>query len=111
MADALKRITGAHAFLKAVRATLPSVSLEAAEILLLVAHRPGLGMREIGEACGLSHATNSRLIAQLSEWQAFDKRGLGLIRAVEDPQERRRKIVSLTEQGQTTVARLLKPLA
>lgn len=110
MADATKLIASALAFVTALRRDHPEIGIASAQILLLVADRPDLSLREIAEACDLAPATNSRLLAQLSAWQAFEKPGLGLIEMIDDPRERRRKIVRLTPAGQTAVGRLLKPL-
>jgi DNA-binding MarR family transcriptional regulator len=44
----------------------------------------------------------------LSKWHRLGKEGYGLVEAVDDPHERRRKIIFLTPNGQKTVNNIMK---
>ena len=47
----------------------------------------------------MSQSLCSRTVAALSKWQRRGTPGLDLIEAIEDPRERRRKIMYLTPKG------------
>ncbi len=93
---ALKRLTDAIRELRNFSAVL---NLQAAHILLLVAEDPGITSKEIAKKTGLSQSSCSRNISLLSEINRLGKPGLNLVKSMEDPEERRRKIVHLTEKG------------
>lgn len=89
-----------------LKSDLPVQTLQ---ILLIVSQYPGIGMTELGKLLELSPASISRNVAELSE-QSWIKKpgpngrmtpqsGLGLLRADEDPYNRRFKMVTLTAKG------------
>lgn len=83
-----------------------------AQSFLCVALRPGLTMQELSEQTGLSQSACSRNVAALGEWHRFGKPGYGLVEAVPDPKEGRRKIMFLTAKGRTLmrdILRMVKP--
>ena len=47
-----------------------------------------------------------RNVAALSKWHSFGKAGHDLVQAEEDPRERRRKIITLTDKGRELAAQL-----
>ena len=73
---------------------------------LTLARNPGLSIRDLSERLGIAQSSASRNVAALSEWHSFRKPGHDLIQANEDPRERRRKIVTLTRNGEALLARL-----
>jgi DNA-binding MarR family transcriptional regulator len=73
---------------------------------LYVATHEGCTMKDIEDALGVAQSTMSRNIASLDKINRHHQPGLGFVRAVEDPAERRRKIVTLTPKGKQLKARL-----
>lgn len=74
--------------------------MQAAMVYLTVASNPGVTMKELQEAVGISQASCSRNVAALSAFHRLNKPGYNVVVATEDPLERRRKVVRLTEKGQ-----------
>lgn len=58
----------------------------------------------------LSPMVCSRTVAALSKWQRRGTRGLDLIEAIEEPRERRRKIMYLTPKGRQRMTRASEAL-
>jgi DNA-binding MarR family transcriptional regulator len=58
----------------------------------------------------MSQSLCSRTVAALSKWQRRGTPGLDLIEAIEDPRERRRKIMYLTPKGRQRMTRALEAL-
>jgi DNA-binding MarR family transcriptional regulator len=56
----------------------------------------------------MSQSLCSRTVAALSKWQRRGTPGLDLIEAIEDPRERRRKIMYLTPKGRQRMTRALE---
>ncbi|WP_156648005.1 hypothetical protein [Methylobacterium sp. Leaf88] len=79
----------------------------ALQIVLEVAQRPGINMKQLGAAAGLAHASISRNLMALGERHRRDMPGLGLIETIDDPQEYRRKVAFLTRKGRTFVSELV----
>lgn len=84
----------------------PDMPIQYALSFLTLARNPGLSIRDLSERLGIAQSSASRNVAALSEWHSFRKPGHGLIQANEDPRERRRKIVTLTRNGEALLARL-----
>jgi DNA-binding MarR family transcriptional regulator len=99
------------ALLEAFRALDPDMPIQYALSLLTIARHEGLSMRELSERLGIAQSSASRNVAALSEWRSFRQPGHGLVRAEEDPRERRRKIVTLTPDGRALIAELEAILA
>jgi len=73
---------------------------------LYIAQNSGRTMQETANDLGLSQASVSRNVAALTDWHSAKKEGHGLLKAVADPMEMRRKIVTLTDKGQRALKRL-----
>lgn len=78
--------------------------MQTAAVFLNVVLNPGVTMKDLADRCGISQASTSRNIAALSKWHRLGKAGHDLVEAVEDPAERRRKIVNLTAKGKRVAA-------
>lgn len=87
----------------------PELPSQMGATFVLVAARPGITMKDMAEILGISQASCSRNVAALSKWHRLNKPGHDLVEAMEDPIERRRKIVKLTPKGKR-VAETLKTL-
>src|SRR5690606_26063331 len=92
--------------LKELRELDPEMPLQMATTFILVASSPGITMKDLSPQLGFSQASCSRNIAALSKVHRHNKPGHGLVYAIEDPVERRRKIVKLTARGEKLAARL-----
>ncbi|MFK5893116.1 MAG: MarR family transcriptional regulator [Pseudomonadota bacterium] len=86
----------------------PDVQLQMIAVLLEVALNKEITMKDLKSKTGLSQASISRNIAALSENKLFNKSGYNLVQALEDPSERRRKIVRLTRDGESFMKKLNK---
>lgn len=56
-------------------------------------------MRQLRDMLGLAQSSVSRNVAALSDWTRHHETGPNLLRAWENPQDRREKFVELTPQG------------
>jgi DNA-binding MarR family transcriptional regulator len=68
-------------------------------LALAVARQPSITMYQSGEILKTSSASCSRNVAAPGKWHKFGEPGLDLVETVENPVERRRKIVFLTLRG------------
>jgi len=84
----------------------PDMPIQYALSFLTLARNPGLSIRDLSERLGIAQSSASRNVAALSEWHSFRKPGHNLIKAKEDPRERRRKIVTPTKKGEALLTRL-----
>jgi DNA-binding MarR family transcriptional regulator len=82
----------------------PDMPIQYALSFLTIAEHEGLSMGELAQRLDIAQSSASRNIAALSRWHSFGKAGHDLVEAMEDPRERRRKIVSLTSAGNRLVA-------
>ena len=71
-----------------------------------MAQNEGMSIRDLSDRLGIAQSSSSRNVAALSKWHSFGKAGHDLIQAVEDPRERRRKILTLTPKGHDLVDQL-----
>ena len=78
--------------------------IQMASVFLRVTMQPGITIKELMTLEDISQSSASRNVAALSDWNRARKAGHGLIQAVEDPYERRRKIVTLTPKGKRVAA-------
>lgn len=92
--------------LEELRTLDPDLPIQYALSFLTIAQNEGLSIRDLSERLGIAQSSASRNVAALSRWHSFGKEGLDLVRAEEDPRERRRKIVTLTEKGRDMAGRL-----
>jgi len=63
-------------------------------------------MSEIAEKLAMAQSSVSRNVSLLSKWSWQRKEGLNFLIANEDPMERRRKLVSLTNRGRKLMGSL-----
>jgi DNA-binding MarR family transcriptional regulator len=89
----------------------PEIQAQAVAILLYVAmkDRPVL-MQDIGEALNISQSSVSRNVAVLGKIHWRGRRGLGLLDAWENPDNRRQKFVALALRGETFVKTVQRAL-
>src|SRR5271167_3863222 len=92
--------------LGAFRQLDPDMPIQYALSFLTIARHEGLSMGDLAQRLGIAQSSASRNIAALSRWHSFGKAGHDLVEALEDPRERRRKIVSLTPRGHQLIEAL-----
>lgn len=78
--------------------------------LLWVALNEGRTQRDLRAALDLPSSTASRNLAALSKVHRLGKEGLGLIEWVEDPEDRRAKLIYLSPKGRAFVNQILGDL-
>ena len=93
-----------------IRKIYPHIPSQTVECLLNVAREPGLTMQTLGKMTGLAQSSCSRNVAMLSKWHRLGKPGFDLVETIDDPHERRRKIIFLTSKGQQVVSKALRHL-
>lgn len=96
--------------IEAFRAIDPDMPLQTAASFLYCGIYPGCTMRDIQKNLSISQSSCSRNVAALSDRHRLGKPGPGLLEAVEDPVERRRKIVRLSERGEEMAVGLSEAL-
>lgn len=92
--------------LEAFRKLDPDLPIQYALSFMTIAQSEGISIGELAERLGIAQSSASRNVAALSKWHSFGKAGLDLVQAQEDPRERRRKIVTLTDQGRAFLEEL-----
>lgn len=95
-----KTLYKGYRFLEEFRKLDPEMPTQQAAAFLMVAMTPGITMKDMARKLGISQASCSRNVSALSEMHRLNKPGLDLVYAIEDPAERRRKIVNLTPRGE-----------
>lgn len=105
--DALRTLLQA---IEALRDIDPLLPTQTAQVLLVIARRPGLTMQELAQDTGLSQASCSRNVMALSKWHRLNKAGYDLVESLDDPRERRRKVMYLTPKGRRAVLAAVKKL-
>lgn len=98
----LNPLTRAVLFVEEFRKIDPELPMHTALILLLIARKPGVNLKELVQATGLGKSAVSRNVALLSK-----EYGKGLITYKEDLQDRRNKVINLTNDGERMVRSLL----
>lgn len=104
--DSEERIDRLIDVLEELRTLDPDMPIQYALSFLTLSRHEGLSIRDLAERLGIAQSSASRNVAALSEWHSFRKPGHDLVQAKEDPRERRRKIVTLTDRGRDLLARL-----
>ncbi|WP_188259836.1 MarR family winged helix-turn-helix transcriptional regulator [Azospirillum tabaci] len=92
--------------LEAFRKLDPDLPIQYALSFMTIAQNEGMSIGELAERLGIAQSSASRNVAALSRWHSFGKAGLDLVQAQEDPRERRRKIVTLTDTGRAFLEEL-----
>jgi DNA-binding MarR family transcriptional regulator len=67
-------------------------------------------MQKLSDETGLSQSSISCNVGMLSKYHGLGKEGYKLVEPVDDPRERRRKIVYLTLKGHKTVNAIMKKI-
>ncbi|WP_114393383.1 MarR family winged helix-turn-helix transcriptional regulator [Oleisolibacter albus] len=98
--DPIVRVLGAF------RTLDPDLPIQYALSFLTIAQNEGLSIRDLSERLGIAQSSASRNVAALSKWHSFGKAGHDLVQAEEDPRERRRKIITLTDKGRELARQL-----
>lgn len=100
MVDSLEILMGA---LREFRSLDPDMPIPQAMALLLIAKHEGLSLKELADKVGVGMASASRYVAAFGKPTRPGAKGMGLVVAVEDPLERRKKIITLTGKGRAVV--------
>lgn len=66
----------------------------------------GASLREIADVSGVKMTTASRYLSNLSAKGQFKEKGLGLLHAEENPENRRMKCITLTDEGRSLLQSL-----
>lgn len=98
----------ARKFIQLLRKQQSEMPMQQADVLLAIARRPGLTMAELAEEVDLAQSSCSRNVAALSDYHRLGKPGLGLVEAVIDPREPRRRAIFLTQKGKVFVTELMR---
>lgn len=89
------------------RKVYPGMPVQMAVTLLTVAANPGLTVTEVSKKAGLSMSATSRHMEVLGPWNEIKKTGFGIIDYGYDAEDRRRKVVVLTQAGARAVNSLV----
>ena len=84
----------------------PDMPIQYATSFLYICRYEGLSIKTLMDLIKLRQSSASRNVSALSEWHKFDKPGLGLVQTFEDPKDRRKKTIELTEKGKKVFAQL-----
>ena len=79
-------------------------------ILIYVASHNGCHKQAVEQALGISTAAGSHATDALGDRNRAGRTGLGLIKKIEDPSNRRRKFLVLTNKGKDLVRQLKRTL-
>jgi len=99
-------MTKDHKLLKVIelfRNHYPEMQAQCMSLFLEIAkaHPKDIPMSELAELVGISQASCSRNVALLSSYTRYRTKGPDLVKAFENPFERRSKLVKLTPRGVT----------
>jgi len=84
------------------------VPLQTIRTFLFVAHSGSCNQKQIEEALGFSNASASRNVSFWASIRFDHKPGMNFIARVEDPNDRRYRILTLTKTGREFMDRLRK---
>ncbi len=94
----------------AIRTESDDMPAQQIQCFLTIALRPGITMEQLGQDVGISQSSCSRNVAALSKWHRLGKPGADYVEAIEDPLERRRKIMFLTARGKTIARKAVEAI-
>jgi DNA-binding MarR family transcriptional regulator len=77
----------------------PEVNVTAMLIFLFIAQRGITTQKDIEVSLGLTNATASRGVSWWCDVKRHGKEGAGMVERMEDPRDRRYKLVRLTKEG------------
>jgi DNA-binding MarR family transcriptional regulator len=116
--DDQRAVYGLSKVLSSFQTMNRSMTIESANVFLLVALKEGQRAVEYAKETGLTQSTISRHLLDLSDYRrdlsdagSGRKEGYGLVKAEVDPMELRAKRYYLTHKGRTQVQKILAILA
>ncbi len=88
----------------------PEMQAQMMDVLIEVAmaHPDPLSMIELTHKTMLAQSSVSRNVAALGKYDRKGAPGMGMVRAFENPEDRRYKLVSLTNRGERFISMLLE---
>ena len=92
--------------LTTLRQINPTMTIQVAHTLLLVAQNPGSSVTEIAKTSGFPLSTMSRNLMDLGKRNRKREPGLGLVQSATDDYELRKKNVTLTPKGEMLIKHL-----
>lgn len=102
----IMRLQAALRFLSVIREVDSEMPLPQVHCLLLIAEADeGISLTELARKAGIGLATASRHVGFLGAINRFREEGHNLVEAFEDPMERRKKIIRLTDKGKALLVR------
>ena len=105
-----REINALYKAIDAIRTESIDMPAQQIQTFLVIAMRPGITMEELGRDVGISQSSVSRNVAALSKHHRLGKAGADYIEAIEDPRERRRKIMYLTPRGRSVMRKAVEAL-
>jgi DNA-binding MarR family transcriptional regulator len=99
--DAIQLING----ISKIESEMP---LQQLHVLLLIAKAgEGTSLTDLAKEAGIGLATASRYVSALGKQDRHRQEGLLLVESFEDPMERRKKIIRLTDKGRVALNKLI----
>lgn len=86
----------------------PEMPFQRLALFIIIARSGPVQFEKLAGQLGLSRSGISRNISALGKWGFKTKAGLEWVETDEDPNERRRKLVFLSNKGQKVLARFLE---
>lgn len=84
------------------------LSITQVRVFLFIATNEGCTMATLEKALKLTQSTSSRAVSLLTAIERPGRPGLGVVERVEDPYDRRHKILSITYKGRKALDKILK---
>lgn len=103
----LGRLGDVLGYLRSLDATFP---IQGWQVFLAVAQSPGISQPDLEETVGISQSAVSRHVFALSKFAAFNRPGMGMVEAIDNPMNRREKVVNLTPKGERVAEKLAQLL-
>lgn len=97
----MDNLSTALGILSNLREIDPNMPVSEALSLLLIAKYDGISLKDLASKADVGMASASRYVRTFSLEQ-------NLVTATEDPDERRKKVISLTAKGKSTIKRILE---
>lgn len=97
----MDNLSTALGVLSTLREIDPDMPVSEALSLLLIAKYDGISLKDLASKADVGMASASRYVRTFSLER-------NLVTATEDPDERRKKVISLTAKGKSTIKRILE---